>query len=101
MNKKTIRKRKLRKECFNLDQAFLKWLKEHLEVYLHDASKIVDFSFRDFEHRGKMYKQDELIKRMLRLIDTAYTLYDYDEKYAEAIDELLDIWKLVFHSMWW
>lgn len=67
MKKKTLAKRKLHRECWNLDNSFVKWLHEHLVIYLHDASRIVDLDYHTFEHRGKTYTQKQLIEMLIRL----------------------------------
>ena len=63
MKKKTINKKKIRKECWDLDSAFLKWLKEHLIVYLKEASKVVDLNWHKFQYKGEELTQEQIIKK--------------------------------------
>ena len=42
---RSIDKRKLHKECWDLDWAFVKWLQQHLIIFKKDASKIVDLEY--------------------------------------------------------
>lgn len=101
MTKKAIAKRKITRDCFDLDQAWLKWLSERLPVYLRDARKMIDFSFHKFTHRGKECQQDELVERMIVLVNKAMAIDFGEPEYDEVIDELMEIWKLIFHAMWW
>ena len=63
MKKKTINKKKISKECWDLDSAFLKWLKEHLIVYLKEASKVVDLNWHKFQYKGEELTQEQIIKK--------------------------------------
>ena len=63
MKKKTINKKKISKECWDLDSAFLKWLKEHLIVYLKEASKVVDLNWYKFQYKGEELTQEQIIKK--------------------------------------
>lgn len=105
MNKKrlrTIKNNKISKECWNLDYSFVKWLNEHLKVYKKEASKIVDLEYHTFEYRGRKYTQLEIIDRMIFLSDELmFYYYDWGDFYKEYIEQLLDLWKIVFEAMWW
>ena len=63
MKKKTINKKKISEECWDLDSAFLKWLKEHLIVYLKEASKVVDLNWHKFQYKGEELTQEQIIKK--------------------------------------
>lgn len=104
MTKKRLRKieeKKIYKECYDLDLSFIKWLNSRLKIYLKGASNIIDLTFYKFEFKGENYTQEELIKKMIKLSDEILVGDWIDEGYSEKIDELLDIWKLVFKVMWW
>lgn len=101
-SKRTIKKNQIRQDCWNLDHAWLKWMREHLKVYLHDASKIVDLTYNKFTYKDKEYTQEEVIKHMIALLERNRHRDVWDgDAYLNDIDELLDLWKLVFHAMWW
>ena len=76
-------------------------------MYKEKASKIVDLEFYKFKYKGKEYTQLELINRIIKLtnklIDEDYFMGKLEE--AEEIektkDEVFDIFKLIFFSMWW
>ena len=36
---------------------------------------------------------------MIELLNIPYD--NWKEEYITAMDEVLDLWKLVFHAMWW
>ena len=99
MNKKTIQKKKLSKECWSLDYSFYCWLKERLPVYLKEAGSVVNLDYHKFEYNGVELTQKQVIERMIELLDIPYDVWE--EEYITAMDEVLDLWKLVFHAMWW
>lgn len=104
MTKKKLsnkRKKKIARECWDLDYAFYQWLLEHLEVYLKDASKIVDLEFNVQEYEGIRYSQREAIERMITICRTLLrNNSDYLFEY-KLQNELLDLWKIWHRAMWW
>lgn len=101
MKKQTIKKRNLHKECWNLDGAFLKWLRVRLPIYLKDADRIVNLDYHTWEYKGETLTQKQLIKRMIKNLELEDALSEYDPRWHNAVDEILEIWSLIFHSMWW
>lgn len=97
--KNSLKKKKIREDCWNLDVSFIYWLKERLPVFLKDASSVVDLNCRKFIYKDKEYTQEEIIKRMIVLINLMGNDYAFSE--PDYADELLDLWKLVFRRMWW
>lgn len=89
-------------ETWNLDYEFIKWVNSRFKKYKEKASKIVDLEFRRFEYEGKEYTQLELIDKVIKLsneyIDTNL-LSEY--KLNSIKDEIFDIFKLIFWTMWW
>lgn len=101
MKRKTILKRQMHRDGWNLDLAFLSWLLPRLEIYLKDADKMIDLTFHKFEYNGKEYTQKELVQKMITNLQAVRDEDAWDPHYCELVDEVLTIWKLVFHSMWW
>lgn len=101
MKKKTVQKRRIRRECWDLDYSFYEWLRQHLPVYLKDAGKIVDLSFHKFTYKGKEWTQEELIKYLIQRLEFMRGLDYIDDGYEEIRCEVHDIWKLISHDMWW
>ena len=99
--KRHIYKKKLSEECWDLDLAFLKWLQERLPVYLKEAGQIVDLTYYKFTYNNVEYTQKDLIIHMIKLVNEAIDMDMYDEKYSVIVDEILDLWKMVFYCMWW
>ena len=99
--KRHIYKKKLSEECWDLDLAFLKWLQERLPVFLKDAGQIVDLTYYKFTYNNIEYTQKDLITHMIELVNEAIDMDMYDEKYSVIVDEILDLWKMVFYCMWW
>ena len=98
------KKKKISKECWNLNYSFILWLKERLPVYVEEAGKMVNLEYHKFNFRGEEYTQLKLINKMIELAN----YLTEDEKYfnltqesAEKTEELLEIFKLVFSSLWW
>lgn len=100
MKKNTIKKRKIHRDCWGLDWAFLFWLKERLPVYLKDAGKFVDLDYHKFEYKGKTYTQREIVERMIHILDMLPD-NDWQEEWDIYTNEILDLWKIVFPAMWW
>lgn len=102
MKKKTIEKRRIYRECYDLDLAFLDWLRVRLPVYLKSARTMIDFErSKHFNYNGKDYRQDELIEIMIEDLRVAEVYDALDEEYQVAVNEILEIWKEVFGAMWW
>ena len=68
MKHKTIKKRQISRDCWDLEYTFFKWLEERLPVYLKEGGAFVDLEYHKFEFRGKEYTQKELIERMIHLL---------------------------------
>ena len=102
MKKKTIYKRKISKECWSLDYAFVKWLNEHLKVYKKDASKMIDLEYHTFEYKEEELTQLEIINRLISITDTLMLDYDmWNDDCVQKSKEMLELWAVVFPAMWW
>lgn len=97
MKHNTIKKKRIRRDCWNLDFAFYQWLKERLPIYLKDAGRIIDLEYFKLEFRGKEYTQKELIERMIELL---HFVDDYDLDLVKG-KEVLEIWAMIAPAMWW
>ncbi len=100
MKHKTIKKRRISRECWNLDNAFYDWLRERLPVYLKEAGAFVNLEFYKFDHRGKEYTQKELIEYMIHLLDVIKNEDDLMRQFEEE-KEVLEIWAKIAPAMWW
>ncbi len=102
-------KKILEKECWNLDYELVKWLNEHLKVYLEDASKMVDLTYKVWIYKRKKITQEQIIKRLIEITDML--LGDEDNDYWEntwssntvvdLVNEMYDLLKLVHFALWW
>ena len=99
--KKKNAKGNIHRDCWNLDLSFLDWLEKHLKVYKKDAGEIVNLSSPKIEYKDKNYTQEEIIDRMLFLLEDMRPRYEFDGIYLKEVDELLDLWKAVFRFMWY
>lgn len=99
-------KKKISKDCWNLDLAFIKWLKPRLECYLKEGGKVIDLEHYAFEYKDNIMSQKEIIERMLEILDSynEYEPFYFHEEGKESyalMAELLELWALVFPVMWW
>lgn len=99
MKHNTIKKKRIRRDCWDLDSAFFKWLGERLPVYLKDAGEMIDLEYHKFEFRGKEYTQKEFIERMIMLIRLGYENDGLDD--WDKLTEVLEIWAMIAPAMWW
>ena len=71
-------------------------------AYVVDPTgQIVDLTYYKFTYNNIEYTQKDLIIHMIKLVNEAIDMDMYDEKYSIIVDEILDLWKMVFHCMWW
>lgn len=109
-------KKKISKECWNLDYEFFKWLDIRLKTYLKDANKVVDLLYSRFDVNGEQLTQKDIIERMIVLLDEIKKIDNYEESYdiqtvenykeldklyKDKIKELCNLWGIVLPSMWW
>lgn len=105
-NSKEKKISKITKDTWNLDHAFLKWLKPRLKCYYQDASKIIDLEQHKFTFRGATLTQKQIIERMNEILkkynDRNFYYFSDDATESENyLTELLELWSLVFPTMWW
>lgn len=101
MGKKANHLRKVRKECWDMNYALFKWLNEHCRTYIKDAGKIVDLEYYKFDYNGKTYTQLEIIKLLIEKTDVIIKLDDWDDEYIVVGNEIIDLWRIVWPTMWW
>lgn len=110
-------KKKIKRECWNLDDAFYNWLLEHLRVYLKDAS-IIDLDYRILTVDEVSLTQREAIEHIIKQIEKILFIKDalpsgliakgYYTSYEE-INEDCEItlknamawWAEILPYMWW
>lgn len=100
------------RETWSLNTTFLEWLYERLKMYMDSCDEFIDLTFHKFNYKGKEYTQREIILMMIE--DLEFILVDKNEHWknistADKIERekirrtnrVLNMWKLVFQSMWW
>ena len=98
------RKKRLREECWNVNYSFILWLNEHLKIYKEDASRYVDLTHHKFTYKGKEYVQKEIIDKLIELTDNLIRdehYFDLLKETDDMVDEMLDLFVLVFPALWW
>ena len=111
-------KRKIKRECWNLDDTFYNWLLEHLRVYLKDASVIIDLDYRVLTVDNVSLTQREAIEHIIKQIEKIlfikdslptgliakgyYTSYEEIEKdYEATLNNAMAWWTEILPYMWW
>lgn len=94
-------------ETWNLNWEFFKWVNGRFKQYKKDTNDIVDLEFYKFKYKGKEYTQLALIDKVIELTNG---LIDEDYFNGKLCDtkqiendknEVFDIFKLIFFTMWW
>ena len=110
--------RKIKRECWNLDDSFYYWLLDHLRVYLRDASIIIDLDYRtltvddvSLTQRGAIEHIIKQIEKILFIKDALpteliakgyYNSYEEIEKdYRATLKNAMAWWTQVLPHMWW
>lgn len=88
-------------ETWNLNYEFIKWVNSRFKKYKELASKIVDLENHKFTYKRKKYTQLELIDKVIELSDEYIDSDFFEDKLDQIKNEIFDIFKLVFWTMWW
>ena len=116
-NKNRIKKR-IKRECWNLDDTFYSWLLEHLKVYLKDASIIIDLDYRILTVDDTSLTQREAIEHIIKQIEKIlfikdaslngliakgyYTSYEeINEDFEITLKNAMAWWAEILPYMWW
>lgn len=91
-------------ECWNLDYEFMKWINSRFKKYREQAK--IDLTFHRFQYKRKKYTQGELIDRVICLTDEYIKITN--DSWTEQglvlrniVNEVLDIFKILYWVMWW
>lgn len=89
-------------ETWNLDLEFIKWINSRFKKYKEKAGKLVDLETHQFTYKKKRYTQLELIDKVIKLSDEYINSKSvFEDKLDPIKNEIFDIFKLIFWSMWW
>lgn len=100
------RKKRISEECWALDYHIVKWLNEHLKVYLKDKNYFSDMTVNKFNYHGRVYTELELVKELLYTTKMLLIYYDGDLGYdlhemKRLKDEMYDILKILHFYLGW
>lgn len=89
------------RETWELFHTFMEWLYEHVKMFL-DVN-IIDLDFHKFEYKGEQYTQQQMIDMLLENLEALLKISDpdFEPKYWECYNNVLDIWKIIAPAMWW
>lgn len=92
-------------ETWNLDYEFIKWINSRFKRYKKLASKNICLTYHNFTYKGKEYTQLELIDKVIEISNIVVNEDEWFSKNFEELDpiknEIFDIFKLIFWTMWW
>ena len=89
---------------WNLDYEFIEWLNKWFKEYKKNASEIVDLEYRVYKYNDEELTQLQIIDRIIELTDVLIDdnhNFGFDEEDEQRVDEIFDLFHLVFWSMWW
>ena len=89
---------------WNLNHEFICWLGYWFKKHKERAR--IHLDFHKFEYKGKELTQGEIIDMIIALCDDVNKDYyefepEIEEKVREEVDEIFDLFKLVYWAMWW
>ena len=86
---------------WNINTEFIYWINYWFKEYRDKAG--IDLSFHRFEYKGKEYTQKEIIDRVIEVTEEIIKDDDcfWDKDVAKKVDEVFDLFHLVFYAMWW
>ena len=89
------------RETWVLDYAFYCWLYERLMMFKEIAC--INLEYHKFEFKGESLSQGQCIDRIIEALKTRLTKYDTDmtEKDYEALDDAVELWRIIISYMWW
>ena len=94
-------------ETWNLNYEFILWLNSRFKKYREQAIKIVDLEYYKFEYKDNVYTQLQVIDRIIELTDYIinndyYEMMWSDSEHLETMkNEIFDLFKMSFGTMWW
>lgn len=107
-NKKKEQLKNIHEECWNIDYELIKWLNEHLKVYIQDCN--VDLDCEKFTYKGKEKTFREVLNRLIEITDILYNNGEYIfdnignltiKQTNNLKNEMYDLLKLVHWQLWW
>ena len=104
MKKKTINKKKINRECWNLDYELILWINIHLKTYLKAAFKVIDGDYNKFTYRGTTYTLKQLVCHLIWLTNDILREYNWSfpsNEIQHKVDEMYDLLKLAHWNLWW
>lgn len=89
------------RETWDLTYSFYLWLYERLSMY--NEVNCINTSFHKFEFKGEVLTQQQCIDRMLEGLKIALTIdyYDQTEEQKKKVDDIVKLFALCFHTLWW
>lgn len=87
---------------WNLDLEFIIWLNKWFKEYKKNASKVVDLEYRKYKYKDIEYTQKQIIDRIIELTeDCKKKWFEISQDKEDKVNEIFDLFRLVFWSMWW
>jgi len=65
---------------------------------------MIDITYHKFMYKSKQWTQEEIIDRLIELteyVNVNYYEYDKEKEIEQAVNEIFNLFHLVFWAMWW
>lgn len=89
---------------WNLNHEFICWLNYWLKEYKKNTTGMIDITYHKFMYKSKQWTQEEIIDRLIELteyVNVNYYEYDKEKEIEQAVNEIFNLFHLVFWAMWW
>lgn len=84
---------------WNLNVEFVYWINYWFKEYRKNTDGMIDLEYFRFKYKDKEYTQKEIIDRIIVLTDRIIKKEIWNS--IKEIDEVFDLFHLVFWCMWW
>lgn len=93
------------RETWNLNSQFVEWLYSHLKMYLDKADEIINLEYYTFEFEDQEFTQRAAIEYIMdacvMYLTNRYAFNDKEEESIKEMQKAIQLWGLIFPTMWW
>lgn len=91
-------------ELWNLDYTFVLWINTRFKEFKKQADSKIDLNYHKFKYKNKTYTQLQMINKIIDIsnyLAKESNYYNDSKVTIEKINELIDMFKLIYPAMWW
>ena len=101
---RVLAKRRKSKVDWNIDYEFLVWVNHWFKEFRKNAK--IDLEFHRYNYNDNVMTQKEIIDRIIQLTDNltlgmSGNYFIADEDVVSKVDEIFDLFHIVYWDMWW